>query len=73
VVPYLKGCDLFVLPSLYEGMSNAAMEAMAYGKPVILTNVNGAGELVPDEGKGVLIPARDPQAIAAEVEAADGR
>jgi glycosyltransferase involved in cell wall biosynthesis len=67
VVPYLKGCDLFVLPSLYEGMSNAAMEAMAYGKPVILTNVNGAGELIPDDGKGVLIPARDPEAIAAEV------
>jgi len=34
VVPYLKSCDMFVLPSLYEGMSNAAMEAMAYGKPI---------------------------------------
>lgn len=63
VVPYLKGCDMFVLPSLYEGMSNAAMEAMAYGKPVILSNVNGAKELIPDPGKGVLIPACDPQAI----------
>jgi glycosyltransferase involved in cell wall biosynthesis len=67
VVPYLKGCDLFVLPSLYEGMSNAAMEAMSYGKPVILTNVNGAKELIPDKGKGLLIPPHDAQAIAEAV------
>jgi glycosyltransferase involved in cell wall biosynthesis len=64
VIPYFKGCDLFVLPSLYEGMSNAAMEAMSYGKPVILTNVNGAEELIPDEGKGILIPPCDAKAIA---------
>ena len=68
VSPYLKGCDIFVLPSLYEGMPNAAMEAMAYGKPVIITRVNGASELIPDEGKGILIPPRDPQAIADELE-----
>jgi glycosyltransferase involved in cell wall biosynthesis len=64
VVPFLKGCDIFVLPSLYEGMSNAAMEAMAYGKPVIMTNVDGAMELIPDQGKGILIPSGDPVAIA---------
>ncbi len=68
VVPYLKGCDIFVLPSLYEGMSNAAMEAMSYGKPVILTNVNGAKELIPDPRKGLLIPPRDAEAIAHAVE-----
>ncbi len=67
VSPYLTGCDLFVLPSLYEGMSNAAMEAMAHGKPVILTNVNGASELIPDPGKGVLIPPRCPKSIADSV------
>ena len=67
VAPYLKGCDIFVLPSLYEGMPNAAMEAMAHGKPVILTNVNGAGELIPDREKGILIPPRDPRAIATAV------
>ena len=64
VAPYLMGCDLFVLPSLYEGMSNAAMEAMACGKPVVLTNVDGAGELITDDSKGMLIPPRDPDAIA---------
>jgi glycosyltransferase involved in cell wall biosynthesis len=67
VVPYLKSCELFVLPSLYEGMSNAAMEAMSYGKPVILTNVNGARELIPDQDKGILIPPGNPEAIAQAV------
>jgi glycosyltransferase involved in cell wall biosynthesis len=67
VVPYLKGCDLFVLPSLYEGMSNAAMEAMSYGKPVIITRVNGAEELIPDEGKGILVPPCDARAIAGAI------
>jgi glycosyltransferase involved in cell wall biosynthesis len=64
VVPYLKGCDIFVLPSLYEGMSNAAMEAMSCGKPVVLTKVNGAVELIPDEDKGILIPSGNAKAIA---------
>lgn len=63
VAPFFKGCDLFVLPSLYEGMPNAAMEAMVHGKPVVLTNVNGASELIPDISKGMLIPPRDSRAI----------
>ncbi len=67
VVPYLKGCNMFLLTSLYEGMPNAAMEAMAYGKPVIMTNVNGAEELT-DNGKyAILVPPEDPTAIAGSV------
>ncbi len=64
VVPYIKGCDMFILPSLYEGMPNAVMEAMACGKAVIMTRVNGAEELIPDKGKGILIPPADANAIA---------
>ncbi len=63
VSPYLAGADLFVLPSLYEGMPNAAMEAMAHGKPVVITGVDGASELVPDPGKGRLVPPKNPEAI----------
>ncbi len=62
--PYLKGCDLFVLPSLYEGMPNAAMEAMGYAKPVVLTRVDGAEELVAPGGDGLLVPPADPLALA---------
>jgi len=44
IFPYLKGCDLFVLASLFEGMPNVVMEAMGMKKPVITTDVNGARE-----------------------------
>ncbi len=64
VSPFLHGCDLFVLPSLYEGMPNAAMEAMVHGKPTIITQVDGAAELIPNNKTGTLIPPRDPEAIA---------
>lgn len=66
-VPYFKGCDFFLHPSLYEGMPNAAMEAMAYGKPVVMTRVNGAEELSNQGALAVLIPASDPEAIARAV------
>lgn len=68
--PMLKGCDLFVLASLFEGMPNVVMEAMAMGKPVVATDVNGARELMGTNesgtecNTGIIIPPRDPQAIA---------
>jgi len=46
---YLKGSDLFVLPSRSEGMSNALLEAMSYGIPCIATNVGGNDELLGGE------------------------
>ena len=67
VHPYIHGCEFFVLPSLYEGMPNAAMEAMAAGKAVILTKVNGTPELVSDPGLGMLVPAKSPRALAASI------
>lgn len=64
VCPYLKGCDLFVLPSLYEGLSNAALEAMMFCKPVILTDVNGSREIVEHGKSGMIVPAKNPTALA---------
>ena len=58
----LARADAFVLPSLHEGMSNAVMEAMAAGRPVVATDVGGTGELL--RGRGVLVPPADPGALA---------
>jgi sugar transferase (PEP-CTERM/EpsH1 system associated) len=60
----LRGLDLFVLPSLAEGISNTILEAMASGVPVVATNVGGNGELVENETTGVLVPPSDPDAMA---------
>jgi glycosyltransferase involved in cell wall biosynthesis len=68
--PYLKGCDLFVLASLFEGMPNVVMEAMAMKKPVVATDVNGARELMgassksPECNTGTIIPSKDPASMA---------
>ncbi|ASQ89853.1 glycosyl transferase [Prosthecochloris sp. GSB1] len=68
IYPMLAGCDLFVLASLFEGMPNVVMEAMAAGKPVVATDVNGARELM-DEGRtGIIVPPRDPKAMAEAIE-----
>ncbi len=56
--------DVFVLPSLSEGLSMAILEAMIAGKPVIATQVGGNPELVLDGETGFLVPARDSQALA---------
>jgi glycosyltransferase involved in cell wall biosynthesis len=58
----LARADVAVLPSLEEGMSNAVMEAMAAGRPVVATDVGDTGELLRD--RGVLVSPADPAALA---------
>lgn len=60
----LAQADLFVLPSPLEGNSNAILEAMRAGLPIIATRVGGAPIQVGDEGKRFLIPPGNPQALA---------
>lgn len=63
VLPYVKGADVFVLSSFYEGMPNAVMEAMGLGKCCVVTAVNGSTELIRNEKEGLLIAARDADAL----------
>jgi glycosyltransferase involved in cell wall biosynthesis len=65
--PYLKGCDLFVLASIFEGMPNVVMEAMAVGKAVVATDVNGVRELMENGVTGVIVPPKNPRALADEI------
>lgn len=60
----LRALDLFVLPSVGEGISNAILEAMATGLPVVATRVGGNGELVSDGLTGRLIEPRSTAALA---------
>ncbi len=55
--------DIFVLPSLREGLPLTILEAMAYGKPVIATNVGGVPEVVKDRVSGILVSPKDPEAL----------
>jgi len=71
VRPVLAALDVFVLPSLaVESFSNAALEAMSMGRPVILSDIGGAREMITDGVEGYVVsptelPARLPALIAA--------
>ena len=60
----LAACDVFALPSLYEGSSLALLEAMAAGRPVVGSAVPGTDELIADGRTGVLVAPGDPSALA---------
>ncbi|MDO9162196.1 MAG: TIGR03088 family PEP-CTERM/XrtA system glycosyltransferase [Methylococcaceae bacterium] len=64
VADLMRTLDIFVLPSINEGISNTILEAMATGLPVIATKVGGNPELVVDNETGILIPKQNPVAMS---------
>ncbi len=67
VAAFMRECDLFVLPSLWETFGVVLVEAMACGKPVLATAVGGVPEIV-NPGVGKLIPPKDPVLLAKAID-----
>jgi glycosyltransferase involved in cell wall biosynthesis len=65
----LADCDVFVLPSLYEGLPLSILEAMSAGKPVIATHIGGTDEVVIAGETGLLVPPADSVALATAIRA----
>jgi glycosyltransferase involved in cell wall biosynthesis len=63
----LDACDIFVLSSLREGMPLALLEAMAAEKAVVATDIMGMREAIEHGRTGMLVPPRDPHALAAAI------
>ncbi len=67
VIDFLRACDVFIFPSLYEGLGIALIEAMAAGCACVASAAGPIPEVVSDGEDGVLVPPGDPQAIAVAV------
>ena len=64
----LSAMDIFVLPSLWEGLGTALIEAMAAGKAVIATDIAPFREIINSEKVGILVPVEDSKAIASSID-----
>jgi glycosyltransferase involved in cell wall biosynthesis len=65
---FLAGLDIAVLPSRAEGMSNAVLEYMAAGRPIVATAVGATPDLIIDGEHGLLVPPEDAPALAAAID-----
>ncbi|CAN5521970.1 hypothetical protein BH23BAC1_BH23BAC1_15610 [soil metagenome] len=63
VLQKISEADLFLLPSVEEGIANVVLESMAIGTPVITTDCGGMIEVVENYKNGFIVPVRDPEAI----------
>jgi glycosyltransferase involved in cell wall biosynthesis len=65
--PLLASADIFILPSRWEGLSRALMEAMAAGIPVVATHVDGIRTLITDGVNGLLVPPQDSERLGKSI------
>ncbi len=66
--PFIRALDVYVCPSLTEGMAGATAEALALGVPVVSTDVGGTRDLVTDNVTGLLVPPADAASMASAIE-----
>ncbi len=67
VLSYTSACDLYVQPSLTEGLGRSVIEAMCLAKPLLVSGVGGIGELVDEGVNGFHIEAASPKALAEKI------
>jgi glycosyltransferase involved in cell wall biosynthesis len=63
----LRSFDLYVMPSLWEGLPMVLLEAMAAGCPIVATDVGGVATAVEHGVNGILVPPRDPRSLASAI------
>jgi glycosyltransferase involved in cell wall biosynthesis len=63
----LSNIDILVIPSIFEGFPMITLEAMAMRKPIVATRIDGITEQIVDGKEGLLVPPRNPKALAATV------
>jgi glycosyltransferase involved in cell wall biosynthesis len=68
IFSYTELCDLYVQPSVAEGLGRSLIEAMCMAKPVIVTEKGGSMELVNEDINGYIVPAKSPEALAGKIE-----
>jgi len=73
VAEWVGACDVFTLPSWNEGTPNVVLEALASGRPAVGTRVGGIPDVLAHPDSGLLVPARDPAALAEALIAALSR
>jgi glycosyltransferase involved in cell wall biosynthesis len=66
----MRAYDLFILPSVYEGLPFALLEAMALGVPIVATDIGGVRDVLGHEAAGWLTPPQDAEALAAQITSA---
>ena len=65
--PWYEKAGMFVLPSRYEGMSNALLEAMSFGKACVVTNISGSDDLIEHEMNGLKVSSEEPEGLAGAI------
>ena len=60
VLPFLQAANIFLLPSSTEGLSNAMLEAMSVGLPVVISRIGGAPDVITHKHNGWLMPRAEP-------------
>ncbi len=65
--PYFKNADIFVLPSVFEGLGIVLLEAFKYKVPVIASNIDGPSELIEDNTTGLLFEVENYEALSQKI------